>query len=274
MNPASHRKYTEANEKAWDEVTPIHQSYRSGEADYFRKGGCTLDSFEIENLPELHGKKVAHLCCNCGQDTLSLVNLGASCTGFDQSGKAIEEGKKLSSESGVEAEFVKSNVLGIPDEYNGLYDLVYISIGVLVWIPDIPGLIAKASRLLKTGGELFIYDQHPVVHLFDPDSDSPMEVRFSYFDPEPTENRGLDYIGGKKYDAKPNFQFMVRLSDILNGMSESGLRLTRFLEYSHSIEDSRPSKELGESSGDRKYPGTHSPKIPNTMLIRAVKEER
>ncbi len=271
MTSPEYEKYVKANEEAWDEVTPVHQSYRAGEGDFFRNGGCTLDKFELENLPDLHGKKVAHLFCNCGQDTMSLSNLGATCTGFDQSGAALAEARKLSAYAGIKAEFVKSSVLDLPGTYDEKFDLVYMSIGVLVWIPDIPLLMKNASRILKRGGELFIYDQHPIVHLFDPDSDNPMEVRFNYFDNDPAESSGLDYLGGKEYDSKPNFQFMVRISDILNGIADNGMVLTKFLEFSHSIEDSRPSEELKTSTGERKYLGIHSQKIPNMMLITAKK---
>lgn len=271
MRTPSYKKYVEANEKAWDEVTPIHQSYRAGEDDFFRKGGCTLDRYELENLPDLTGKKVAHLCCNCGQDTLSLSNLGALCTGFDQSELVIKEAIKLSEDSGVKAEFVRSNVLEISEAYHNQYDLVYLSIGVLVWIPDIPLLMKNASNLLKKGGELFIYDQHPFEHLFDPEGENPLEAKFNYFETEPNEYRGLDYLGGTEYKAKPNYQYMVRLGDILNGIANNGLRLTKVLEFNHSIEDSRPSNYLKRRENTRKYFGVQSSKIPKTVLIRAIK---
>ncbi len=198
-----YKKYLRANEEAWNEVTPIHQSYRTGQEDFFRNGGFTLDKYELENLSDLHGKKLAHLCCNCGQDTLSLANLGASCTGFDQSEAAVSEARRLSQESGVEARFVKANVLEIPESYDGKFDFVYISIGVLVWIPDIPLLMKNVSKLLIPGGELFVYDQHPVCHIFDQYSEDPLKVRFNYFSTEPEEYRGLDYIGGKNMMQNP-----------------------------------------------------------------------
>lgn len=271
MPPDSYKKYVRANEEAWNEVTPLHQSYRTGQEDFFRNGGSTLDRFELENLPDLHGKKLAHLCCNCGQDTLSLANLGASCSGFDQSEVAVSEARKLSRESGVEAEFVKTDVLEIPESYNGKFDIVYISIGVLVWIPDIPLLMKNASKLLVPGGELFLYDQHPVCHMFDQYGDDPLKVQSNYFATGPSEYRGLDYLGGKEYDAKPNFQFMVRLGDLLNGLADNNMRLAKFLEFKHSIEDARPSKDLLDSSGQRRYLGNYSPLIPNMMLIEAIR---
>ena len=270
MENDSHSKYIKANEIAWDEVTPIHQSYRSGQENFFKNGGITLDKYELKYLPVLNGKNVAHLCCNCGQDTLSFVNLGAQCTGFDQSGKAINDARKLSRNSGVYAKFVKTNVMDIPKSYYGKFDLVYVSIGVLVWIPDIKLLIRNASKLLKKGGELLIYDQHPFANLFDPDSESKYEVKNDYFRTEPTELRGLDYIGGKEYDAKPNYQFAFRLSDILNGIAENNLRLSKFMEFKHSIEDCRPNKTQDQNSS-KKYFSIKLEGVPNMFLLIAEK---
>lgn len=273
MSSGNSRKYVRANEEAWDEVTPIHQSYRRDQADFFRRGGVTLDKYERQNLPALKGSKVAHLCCNCGQDTLSLVNLGAECTGFDLSGNAISEAKKLSEESGIDADFVKADVLNVPVRYHNSFDLVYISIGVLVWIPDIELLMKNASHLLRDGGELFIYDQHPFVHLFESGEENELNLKFNYFEKDPQENSGLDYIGDSEYESKPNYQFMVRISDLLNGIAGNGMVLTKFLEFKHSIEDARPSDVFQSSDEKRKYLMPHSSIMPNTMMIRAVKKK-
>ncbi len=102
------------NAAAWNEVTPIHQSYKTGQDVLFRDGGCQLDIVERRYLPDLRGLRVAHVCCNCGQDTLSLANLGAVCTGFDQSEAAIAEARALSAASGVAADFVLANALDLP----------------------------------------------------------------------------------------------------------------------------------------------------------------
>ncbi|MCL6445890.1 MAG: class I SAM-dependent methyltransferase [Alicyclobacillus sp.] len=224
------------NAVAWDEVTPIHQSYRTGQATFFANGGCQLDVVERQYLPDLRGRDVAHLCCNCGQDTLSLVNLGAQCTGFDLSRAAIEEARSLSTASGVPADFVHANVLDIPSANHGRFDLVYISKGALVWLPDLDRLMANVSALLRPGGTLFLYDQHPFLHLLDnTEAKTTCQVVSDYFQQEPEENYGLDYIGNKDYPAQPNYQFMVRLSDLLNGLAQHNLHLTAFHEFDHCM---------------------------------------
>lgn len=273
MSSTEFDHYVKKNEKAWDEVTPIHNSYRLGEADFFKKGGVMLDNTEQRYLPDLRGKEIAHLCCNCGQDTLSLANLGGKCTGFDQSGLAIASAKKLASQASIDAEFLKFNVLEIPEEYNGKFDFVYISKGVLVWIPDQPKLMETASGLLKPGGEVFIYDQHPFVHIFDFDEPGTPVPKFDYFSLEPQEYSGLDYIGKSEYKASPNYQFMVQLQNLLHGLISSGMKISGFHEFRHSIFDSMI--EQCEKAGrhiDRGQEHDYVANIPMMFLIQAVKE--
>jgi SAM-dependent methyltransferase len=228
-------EFINKNREAWNEVTPIHVNHRKEEAKFFQRGGSTLDHVELKLLPDLRGKKVGHLCCNCGQDTLSLANLGAKCVGFDFSGAAISEARRLSAESRINVEFVESNVLDIPQKFYNKFDLIYISKGVLVWIPEVKQLIKSVSKLLHKGGKLFLYDQHPFTHILASDQDGDLVVKFDYFKESPNEYKGLDYLGGTEYDALPNYQFMVRLSDVLNGISESGMKLELFKEYDHSM---------------------------------------
>lgn len=260
-----------ANESAWNEVIPIHQSHREGQEEYFRNRGCLLDETERKRLPDLKDKNVAHLCCNCGQDTLSLVNLGANCTGFDLSLEAIKEARRLSENSGVKADFVHSNVLDIPEAYFGRFDLVYISRGALVWIPDLKLLMKNVSALLKPGGELFLYDQHPFTHILD-ETQKGLSVMHDYFEESPDEYYGLDYVGNTVYKAKPNYQFMVRLSDLLNGMTFNGLRIIEFLEFEHSMFQQFPEMTKREDGLFYLPKDSGVPRIPLMMLVRAVKE--
>lgn len=269
MSGHPHERYMKANEGAWDEVTPIHKSHRKDEADFFRSGGIGLDSIELEHLGDISGSKIAHLCCNCGQDTLSLSNLGAECTGFDFSKKAIGEARKLAKDSGIDAEFVHSNVLDIPDEFDSQFDMVYMSRGTLVWIPDHRLLMESISRLLKKGGTAFIHDQHPFVHLFDDDSQA---VTHNYFSAEPEEFKGLDYIGNSVYEALPNYQYMVRLGDLITGLAENGMMVTRFLEHGRTffrqfenmVEDGDGFFSFTDDSG--------KPRFPLMMTLIAVKQ--
>lgn len=261
----------EKNARAWNEVTPIHQGHKQGQESFFASGGSQLDIVERRHLPDLRGLDVAHLCCNCGQDTLSLANLGARCTGFDLSTAAIGEARALAVAANIAASFVHANVLDIPPSFHGQFDLVYISKGALVWLPDLKLLMKNVSALLRPGGSLFLYDLHPFLFMLQDVAGRGLSVVSDYFRIEPEERFGLDYIGDEEYEASPNYQFMVRMSDLLNGMAENRLRLVQLLEFEHSMYAHFPGMEQRED-GLFYFPATLGyPRVPVMMLVEAVK---
>jgi len=244
------KEIIQSNRQAWNQAVLIHQKSRKGSLrEAFAKPGySTLDEIETEALMAIgiQGKSMAQLCCNNGRETLSLVNLGAeSAIGFDISDEAIKEAKNLRQISGLNCKFVRANVYDIGEEYFDQFDLVYISIGALCWLPDLGRFFALVSALLKPGGQLFIYEAHPVMNMiaekdepeFDPKT--PFNVCCSYFKKEPwVTTDGMDYIGGTKYNSKPAYSFSQPLSDIFNGIIKNDITIKSFTEYGHDITES------------------------------------
>ncbi|MCP4581676.1 MAG: class I SAM-dependent methyltransferase [candidate division Zixibacteria bacterium] len=244
------RKITESNREAWNQASLIHQKNRklNLREEFAKPGFSTLDQIETEALMKigLDGKAIAQLSCNNGRETLSLVNLGAeSAVGFDISDEAIKEAKNLREVSGLNCKFVRTDVYDIGEEYFGKFDLVYISIGALCWLPDLAKFFELVSAILKSDGQLFIYEAHPVLNMIaetdesEFDSENPFNVCCSYFKKEPwITTTGLDYIGGTKYDSKPSYSFSQPLGDILNGIISNGITIKSFTEYGHDISES------------------------------------
>jgi 2-polyprenyl-3-methyl-5-hydroxy-6-metoxy-1,4-benzoquinol methylase len=67
-----------------------------------------MDSGE---LGEIAGKRLIHLQCHFGLDTLILARKGAVATGLDFSPAAIAEARRPAAEIGVAADFVCADVL-------------------------------------------------------------------------------------------------------------------------------------------------------------------
>ena len=88
-------EFLKANRKLWDKLAPIHHKSEFYDVEGFLQGKQTLDPIEIEELPNLTGKKLLHLQCHFGMDTLSLERLGAEVTGVDFSSEAIDLAKSL-----------------------------------------------------------------------------------------------------------------------------------------------------------------------------------
>ena len=77
-------------------------------------------------------------------------------------------------------------------------------------------------------------------------------------------------MGGTEYDALPNYQFMVRLSDVLNGISESGMKLDLFKEYDHSMFQQFPGMVKCEDGLFRFPKESGKTNIPMMMALMAT----
>jgi len=242
------KKVINANREAWNEATLKHQKARGDKLKKAFADGkhSTLDETVTGQIKQLgiESKNVAQLCCNNGREILSLINLGAkSGVGFDISDEAIAEARELAEISKIDASFVRTDVLEIGEEYNDAFDLVYISIGAMTWLPDLDRFFEVVARLLKNDGILLIYEQHPFTCMLaatdEPeyyDADHPLNAAISYFKTEPwEENSGIDYIGGTTYDAKTSYCFTQKFSDIINPIVKNGIAIVEMHEYDHDI---------------------------------------
>lgn len=241
------KQITEANRKAWNHATEKHQAARKGDLKlkFAQPGYSCLDKIETAKLKEigLEGKTVAQLGCNNGREIISVVNLGAQAgVGFDISDAATKEAEELASIANANCRFVRTDVYEIGEEWHGRFDIVYITIGALSWLPDLNRFFVVVRDLLKPGGHLLIYEQHPFLYVIgtkdDPEfePDNPLKAVFSYFRTEPwAEDGGIDYIGGTRYESSPCYSYTQKLSDILNPIVGNGMRLVELQEYGHDI---------------------------------------
>ncbi len=89
------KNYIEINRKLWNARTAVHFESDFYGVNKFIEGGTSLQKIELERLGSLEGKKVLHLQCHFGQDSISLARLGAEVTAIDLSDQAIEKAQEL-----------------------------------------------------------------------------------------------------------------------------------------------------------------------------------
>ena len=245
MEQAELKRFTEANRAAWNEVTPYHQRAAKEKWDsrFAQPGYACLDAVEVAqlNLAGIQGKSVAHLCCNNGVELLSLKNLGAGeCVGFDICDAAIQEAAERAHECGIDCRFVRTDVYEIGDEFEQRFDVAYLTVGCLGWMPDLKLFFAKTAALLKAGGSVFIHEIHPFAELL-PVGSHPQAGTLSivepYFKNEPYIEPGcLDYLGNVQYPSTTTeCWFMHTLSEIIMGLVENGIAIERFWEYESAV---------------------------------------
>ena len=240
------KNYTQSNRIAWNQIMPAHQKVNRSNLDEAFKNSShsVIKSPELDEWNKLgfKGKDIAHLCCNNGIELMSLKNIGAGrCVGFDICDLAIEEAKSRAISSNNECQFVCTDVFDISCEYNSKFDIAYVTVGALGWIPDIKAFFAKVKNILKPNGAIFIYELHPVIEMLPSDDNheiDPLQIIEPYFKKEPyEETTGLDYAGKTNAQTTTQYWFVWKISDIIMAIIEQDFNISRFVEYSHDISE-------------------------------------
>jgi len=103
---------------------------------------------------------------------------------------------------------------------------------------------------VKPGGWWVMEETHPVVFMYEEDpAGGPSQLTYSYFHDGPMRSEdGLDYFGHQRYQARPNYSFMHKISDIVNAGLAAGLVLCRMEEIDHDISNYCSDLEKAEAN--------------------------
>src|SRR5262245_58811832 len=93
--------YLALNRAAWNAKTAVHAASDFYDVAGFRRGETSLKPPELGLLGDVAGRRVLHLQCHFGMDTLSLARLGASVTGVDLSDVAIAKARELATQTAL-----------------------------------------------------------------------------------------------------------------------------------------------------------------------------
>jgi SAM-dependent methyltransferase len=269
--------YLEVNQANWDDRVPTHlaSDYYSVQR-YLAEPDFISDvvRFDLPRLGDVSGLRGAHLQCHIGTDTISLARLGASMTGLDFSGAAVEAAQKLASSTRADVRFVQSDVYRAAEVLGaGEFDLVYTGVGSLVWLPDIHRWGGVIADLLRPGGRLFIRDDHPIL-LSAKVREGLLTLERPYFEQaEPNVAKsGATYAGTDANLAHTVTKWWNHgIGQIITSLLDAGLRITEFTEH-----DSVPWSALPgamEPIGEGEYRLIDNPRrLPHTYTLQAVKD--
>ncbi len=225
--------YFSVNKTLWNNKTDIHIKSAFYNIDKFKAGSTSLNPVELRELGDVTGKKLLHLQCHFGMDTLSWARSGAITTGLDFSDKAISAAKQIASEIGVESQFVCCNVYDTGLHISDKFDIVFTSYGTIGWLPDLNKWAEEIVQRLKPGGIFYMVDFHPVVWMFD---DEFSYFKYSYFNTgEPIEEEKTGTYADRDADLKDKeYGWNHSISDILNALIKAGLTINFFNEHRES----------------------------------------
>jgi SAM-dependent methyltransferase len=201
---------TEHNRRAWD------QMHRGRGRDGAQGRG--LPSPVRHALADLYGKRALHVPCRTGEAAAELAELGATVTGVDPSVEALAAAR----ERWPSILWIEGAPAALPRELRrGRFDLVFADEGTLAEVDDLDAWIEGIVSALTPGGDLLLYDEHPVAKTVD----GLMHWRDSYF------------AAGEP-----------RLGQIVTSLARAGLNVRALEEY--------PQQHGNPRHQDARVPGT------------------
>ena len=262
------------NRRNWDERVPIHRRDRSGfyAVERFLAGEKRLHAIELGELGDVAGKRVIHLQCHFGLDTLILARYGASVTGVDFSPAAIAEARLLAAKTGLAAEFVCANVYDARRVVAGEFDIAFVTWGTICWLPDLTPWARTIAALLAPGGYLYFADAHPNMMILEEHDgrlvheypiDTPAEHPLVF-------NQPLTYSGDSTpLTASRTYEWIHSLSRITGALLDAGLTLDFLHEHPDLPWPPFPMCVRGEGGMWRLPDGI--PAFPLSVSLRARK---
>lgn len=227
--------YLEINKKLWNQKTAVHVESDFYDVASFLKGKDVLNSIELELLGNIEGKKILHLQCHFGMDTISLARRGARVTGVDFSDEAIDKARQLNKTLGTSVKFIQSDIYKLPEVLDEQFDVVFTSYGVVGWLPDMKRWARIVHHFIKPGGAFVMAEFHPVIWMFSYDF---KRVEFKYIDADPiVEELDGTYADREAPIKSKSVCWNHGLSTVLDALVKTGLVLIDFQEYNYSPYD-------------------------------------
>ncbi len=281
------RDLHEANRASWNAATRAHNSHKRDQAAFLRAGGSTLFPEELELVGELSGRSLLHLCCNAGQDTLSLARLGARATGVDISDEAIGFAGELAASSGIHADFERADVydwLPRAARDRRRFDRVFMTYGVLGWMSDLELLFRGVAAVLEHGGRVVSLEFHPAACMLD-DNLQPKYPYFREAGPYRWQDGVNDYVAlsgaaltpsgwleGERDFKNPHvvWEFPHAVSELVGAALAAGLRIEALREWPYA-NGFQPFRGMRELPGRRFTVPEGKPELPLMLGMVASK---
>ena len=268
------RGWMDANRLIWDDRTPIHLRNRTGfyPIDRVRDGDNGFGEPEDSELGDIAGKRLVHLQCHFGLDTIRLARRGAIVTGLDFSSAAIAAARALAAELSVPVHFVEGNVYDAPALLDAQYDIAFVTWGSIIWLPDIRRWAQIVAELLAPGGWLYLAEGHPSTLSLDEVDGRLVAARpWRTLMAEPfVYDDAATYTGDPTSLAHTRtYEWCHPMGDIIGGLLEAGLRLEFLHEHEQLPWRYFPMMVEAEDWGYR-LPDSHPP-LPLSFSLRASK---
>ncbi|MGH8993928.1 MAG: class I SAM-dependent methyltransferase [Acidimicrobiia bacterium] len=260
--------WLEVNRANWDARVPIHVESRLYDIPTFVAGQDTLRAYEPGEVGDVRGKTLLHLQCHVGLDTLSWARRGATVTGLDFSQPALDVAASVAAEIRVPARFVVANVYDAAKVLEGeTFDVVYISVGSLQFLPDLEQWGRVVAALVAPGGFCYVVDGHPFIHFVEDDGRT---LRGDYFSRDAILlDQGTYADPRAKLRSSVSVEWHHNTADVVTALGVAGLRVEFLHEHDWTWYQILP-VSVQHEDGHWRFPDG-GPRIPLAYSLRAAK---
>jgi len=228
------------NRETWNARTMFHYESDFYDKSAFAKAKNSLNQYEQQALGDVAGKRLLHLQCHFGQDSLSWAHKGAIVTGVDISDTAIKLAGKLSGELNIPATFVCCNVLDTSKYVTDKFDIVFTSYGTIGWLPDLQPWAQMIASKLNPGGIFYMVEFHPIAWMYDYTVEPPV-MKYHYAQKEAIhEQYSGSYAAPDASIISNEYGWNHSLSDVVQSLINAGLKIDKLAEHDASPYDIFP----------------------------------
>jgi len=260
-------KLVAENRRGWNYMASEHFETEFYAVESFKAGRNSLFGLETELLGDISGKSLLHLQCHFGLDTMSFSRLGAKATGVDISDVAIGKAKELAAELELDTRFIRSTIFDVPNVLDEKFDIVFVSYGALVFMPDLDHWARIAANFLKPGGRVCIVEIHPVLTLFD-EVEGDLKLAYSLFHPGPEQMEvTATYADGKAVTPHTEYFWRWNVGSLATALLKAGLRIDDLRELPVDMRRRLPSMVQGED-GWWRLPGDPLPLVVTYLATK------
>jgi SAM-dependent methyltransferase len=229
-------EFIAANRMNWADRAKLHSTDTTGMYSIAKviAGGDSLHAIEAGEVGDVAGRRLVHLQCHIGLDTISLASRGALATGLDFSDEAIEAARGFARRAGREVRFVQSDIYDAPVALGKTYEIAYVTWGAIYWLPDIFRWAKVVADLLEPGGFLYLAESHPATLCLE-QIEGRLVPHYAWRtarDVPIVTDEPITYTG----DARPlthtrTYEWIHPLSEIVTALMQAGLTLAWLHEH-------------------------------------------
>lgn len=261
-----------ANLANWDERTGIHIQSRFYDLDGWIRDERGPKPWETDALGDVSGLTLVHLQCHIGTDTLAWARAGARVTGVDFSPAAIAAASDLALKAGLDdrATFVCADVYDAASALAGeTFDVVYVSLGALCWLPSVDRWAEQVCALVRPGGRVYVHDAHPLAWAL---ADDELVVEHTYFEEgQPfVDDSPRTYTDAEvEISSRRSYEWNHSLGEIVSALIARGLRIDALEELDWTVWRRYPWLDV---SPDGRYTvPTGKPRLPLSFMLLATR---